>query len=235
MHIWTKFGVALLLAVGAGGTYGPAQAHPGGTDDQGCHHCRSGCEDWDLEADEYHCHGSEKHEESTDEEASSEDEAASSDQSSSDEVDLEESERVRVVEVLDGDTLVVRTAGRKIRIRLLGIDCPESHVNPKCRRQGREGGPDCEEQIPRGKEATERAKSLVAGKSVRLESEDGDGDFERGGYDRLLAYVRTENGRDFGRVLISEGLCYDYGDTYPHPRHEAYERAEQRAEERAGE
>lgn len=34
-----------------------AQAHPGRTDAQGCHTCRTNCtEEWGLEYGEYHCH-----------------------------------------------------------------------------------------------------------------------------------------------------------------------------------
>ena len=31
-------------------------AHPGGTDEFGCHTCRTNCESWGLEYGEYHCH-----------------------------------------------------------------------------------------------------------------------------------------------------------------------------------
>lgn len=225
--------VLALLAGDVAGGSGRAVAHPGGTDEEGCHHCRSNCDEWELEQDEYHCHGSDDGEDEASSESDEGGESHSDDDEGSegDEVELAEGERVRVVEVLDGDTLVVRADGNDLRIRILGIDCPESSVNPKCRRQGRQGGPGCEEQIPEGKDATARARELVEDEVVRLESEEGNGHFGRGGYDRILAYVRTENGRDFGRVLISEGLCYDYGDKYPHPRHESYERAERRAEE----
>ena len=203
-------------------TGGPAEptAHPGGTDDEGCHHCRSDCQKWGLEADQRHCHdGSEEETEAP----------AAADGADESEVSLSEGERVYVEKVLDGDTLEVRLPGQggeRIRVRILGIDCPESHKNPKCRRQGKNGGPGCEEQIPRGLKAAKRAAELVKQEVVRLESKKGDGEFGRGGYDRLLAYVRLKDGRDFGEVLVGEGLCRDYGHKYPHPRHEAYESAE---------
>lgn len=31
-------------------------AHPGNTDSDGCHTCRTNCEKWGLNYDEYHCH-----------------------------------------------------------------------------------------------------------------------------------------------------------------------------------
>jgi micrococcal nuclease len=203
-----------------------AGAHPGGTDEEGCHACRSSCDKWDLEEDERHCHG----EDSEDDEdaADDSDDGDEGDDGDEDDPDLSENGRVYVDKVLDGDTLVVRPLDGKsdrIRIRVLGIDCPESHKNPKCRRQGREGGPGCEEQIPRGKKAAKRVAELIDGQVVRLESGEEDGEFDRGGYDRVLAYIRLEDGRDLGKYLIEQDLCRDYGDKYPHPRHEAYQEA----------
>lgn len=34
----------------------PIEAHPGRTDGNGCHVCRTNCADWGLQQDEYHCH-----------------------------------------------------------------------------------------------------------------------------------------------------------------------------------
>lgn len=202
-----------------------AGAHPGGTDDEGCHACRSSCGEWNLEEDERHCHGDDSEEDEESDEGSDGDEEGDDED---DELEMSDGARVHVDEVLDGDTVVVRPLdgpSDRIRIRVLGIDCPESQKNPKCRRQGREGGPGCEEQIPRGKKATKRATDLIDDKVVRLESGEEDGEFDRGGYDRVLAYIRLEDGRDFGKYLIEQDLCRDYGDKYPHPRHEEYQEA----------
>lgn len=35
-----------------------AKAHPGRTDANGCHYCRTNCEQYGLQQDEYHCHNS---------------------------------------------------------------------------------------------------------------------------------------------------------------------------------
>lgn len=79
--------------------------------------------------------------------------------------------RARVVEVIDGDTIIIDD-GRESHVRYLGIDTPEIAI------QGSPGDPLAEEV----KEFNER---LVEGKSVRLE-------FDRDKYDRygrLLAHV----------------------------------------------
>ena len=41
-----------------------------------------------------------------------------------------------VIRVVDGDTLHVRDNGDDVTIRVLGIDCPESKHNAKCRKGG---------------------------------------------------------------------------------------------------
>ena len=78
-----------------------------------------------------------------------------------------------VVSITDGDTLRIRIQGVEERVRLIGIDTPET--------RGRGGLRECF-----GAEATSRMKSLLPpGTKVRLER-----DVEaRDRYERLLAYV----------------------------------------------
>ena len=78
-----------------------------------------------------------------------------------------------VVSITDGDTLRIRIEGIEERVRLIGIDTPET--------RGRGGLRECF-----GAEATARLKSLLPpGTAVRLER-----DAEaRDRYERLLAYV----------------------------------------------
>ncbi len=82
-----------------------------------------------------------------------------------------------VKRVVDGDTIVVHVGGRDERVRLIGIDTPET-VDPRKPVQ-------CF-----GKEASDHTKALLpAGTVVRLER-----DAEaRDRYDRLLAYVYRES------------------------------------------
>ncbi len=126
-----------------------------------------------------------------------------------------EASSAQVVRIVDGDTIVVRTADAEENVRLKGIDCPEPSHNSKCRRDG-----DCAEDIPRGKVATRRLEELLhQGDDVHLVSAtDG---VERDRYGRILAYVELD-GVDLGHQLVREGLCEDFGHEYPHPRGEAY-------------
>jgi hypothetical protein len=51
---FTALVVITLLYFGA---VGIAEAHPGRTDANGCHTCRTNCSSWGLSDGEYHCHG----------------------------------------------------------------------------------------------------------------------------------------------------------------------------------
>jgi micrococcal nuclease len=97
-----------------------------------------------------------------------------------------------VVRVVDGDTIVVRVASGEERVRLIGIDTPES-VDPR-------SPVDCF-----GPEAAEAAKALLpAGTAVRLVR-----DVEaRDRYDRLLAYVyRVDDGTFVNLALAEQGFA----------------------------
>ncbi|HMK10044.1 MAG TPA: thermonuclease family protein [Acidimicrobiales bacterium] len=94
--------------------------------------------------------------------------------------------------VVDGDTIVVRVGGRDERVRLIGVDTPET-VDPRKPVQ-------CF-----GKEASAHTKSLLpAGTVVRLER-----DVEpRDRYDRLLAYVfRVADGLFVNLELARDGYA----------------------------
>lgn len=80
----------------------------------------------------------------------------------------------RVLRAVDGDTLVVEAAGRRERVRLIGLDCPElSHP---------ELGIAAE---PYGRLAAAYTAGRLEGGTVWLERDVSDGD----GYGRLLRYV----------------------------------------------
>lgn len=113
--------------------------------------------------------------------------------------------------VIDGDTIEVSSEGGPVKIRLIGVDCPESRRNAKC---AREGG--CEAQLPAGLKAKARTEELTRAR-IRLEGKGG-----KDKYGRTLAYVRTGEGKDLGLVLIQEGLCASTGSKYPHLRSREY-------------
>ena len=134
---------------------------------------------------------------------------------------LHESQQVLVTKIADGDTFtgcIMPDLAGSVRVRVLGIDCPESHENAKCKREGKSGGLSCAEQIPKGRAATAVAREMILGNTVVLESPKANGEFERDTFGRILAYVRTSKNDDFGKRMIKEGLCDNYDWKYPHPR-----------------
>ena len=104
-------------------------------------------------------------------------------------------EYFKVTRVVDGDTLEVDIHGAKEKVRLIGINTPET-VDPRRSVQ-------CF-----GKEASNRMKELAQDKSVRLESDDTQS--FRDTYDRLLDYVYLEDGQMLNRKMIAEGYAYEY-------------------------
>lgn len=107
-----------------------------------------------------------------------------------------------VVKVYDGDTLLCRFDGREEKVRLIGVDCPESSDNSKHRRDERL---DCchnsDELIEHGKKAKEFTEHFAGvGKMVELELDVQ----ERDVYGRVLAYVWVD-GDMLNSALLREG------------------------------
>lgn len=87
-----------------------------------------------------------------------------------------------VTRCIDGDTLQLSN-GEKVR--LIGVDTPESKNNAKTRRDAKRTGQDIKTTTEQGKRAAEFTRKLVEGKQVRLEYDVQ----PRDKYGRLLAYV----------------------------------------------
>jgi len=96
--------------------------------------------------------------------------------------------RAEVVKVYDGDTILVDMGGgRREKVRLIGIDCPEARINDKFERDmEREKIHTAKEMLELGRRASEYTGAYCTpGTAVRLEP-----DVERRDkYGRLLAYV----------------------------------------------
>lgn len=99
-----------------------------------------------------------------------------------------------VTRVSDGDTITVMLDGREEKVRLTGIDTPETFASSKLDRDVEASPLSREEMRALGKEATAYAKALVEGREVYLELDAE----ERDRYGRMLAYVYTlEPGGDW--------------------------------------
>jgi len=102
----------------------------------------------------------------------------------------------KVANVVDGDTIDIDVPDAEsdhTRIRLLGIDTPESK-SPKVG------------VMYFGPEAAEFARKLLLGKDVRIYLDEGTR--TRGYYGRVLAYVQLPDKTFFNEMLIQEGYAY---------------------------
>jgi micrococcal nuclease len=112
-------------------------------------------------------------------------------------------ETATVVRVVDGDTLVVDRGKGNERVRLVGVDTPET-VKPNA-------PVECY-----GPEASAYVTDLLSGQTVRLDPDPSQGDTDR--YGRLLRYVwvPTDAGgwSSVEALLLSGGFAEPYRDAH---------------------
>lgn len=104
--------------------------------------------------------------------------------------------RYKVIRVVDGDTIIVDFNGKQERVRMIGIDTPES-VHP-----------DMSKNVAEGEIASKYTKGKLEGKEVGMEFDLQ----ERDHYGRLLSYIWF-SGEMFNKTLLKEG--YAQVSTYP--------------------
>lgn len=122
-----------------------------------------------------------------------------------------------VTKVSDGDTIQVRdSSGTKVKIRLYGIDAPETEKgNRKTRRVSKLGQ-------PYGEEAFAALSGKIVGQGVRVEVMDIDR------YKRSVSVVRLGK-RDINAEMIREGWAWAYRQYLGRPYASEYIRAEELA------
>jgi micrococcal nuclease len=120
----------------------------------------------------------------------------------------------QVIKVVDGDTLSLSINGQTETIRLIGINTPET-VDPR-------KPVECF-----GKQASDKAKSLLSGQEVALETDPSQG--ERDKYDRLLGYIFFSDGTFFNKLMIQEGYAYEYTYNVPYKYQAEFKQSEQEA------
>ncbi len=113
-------------------------------------------------------------------------------------------ELVTVIKITDGDTLWVRYEGQREKLRLIGIDTPESKANKKAKRDAKRSGQDVETIIALGKRATEYVRSRVRlGIRMKIEFDVE----QRDTYGRLLGYVYLPNGKMLNEEIVKAGYA----------------------------
>jgi len=122
----------------------------------------------------------------------------------------------RVTRVVDGDTIVVDINGVSEKVRLIGVDTPET-IDPRKLVQ-------CF-----GKEASAFNKSLLLNASIRLEADSLQ--YDRDKYGRLLRYVFLEDGTLVNEKIISLGYGHEYTYRTPYKYQAEFKDAERNARE----
>lgn len=119
-----------------------------------------------------------------------------------------------VARVVDGDTIDVDVMGNEVRLRLIGIDTPETVDQRK--------HVECF-----GVEASARAKELLKGGLVRIETDGTQGRLDE--YGRTLVYAYLPDGTSFNREMIAEGYAHEYTFRYPYKYQTEFKAAERNA------
>jgi len=100
-----------------------------------------------------------------------------------------------ITHVVDGDTFDVAINGHTMRVRMIGMDTPET-VKPNTPVQ-------CY-----GPEASAKGKAVLSGQTVTLSRDPIAGDSDQ--YGRALRYVTLPDGSDYGQLMISAGYAREY-------------------------
>ena len=159
-----------------------ASASPEKTDKFGCHKCTKDCEKYQLLKNEFHCHGT----------------------ANVQSQNIQIAPRIygnstyrRVASVLDGDTLTVYygVGGKKEKVRLLGIDAPET--SPKEKAECYSG------------QATQQLKKLAFNNFVLLEKDKLQKD-DKDKYGRQLRYVALFDNTSVNEELLKGGFAKAY-------------------------
>lgn len=120
-----------------------------------------------------------------------------------------------VTQVVDGDTIKISINGKEETLRLIGLDTPET-VDPRKPVQ-------CF-----GKEASNKAKELLSGKKVKIETDSTQGDRDK--YGRLLAYVYREDGLFYNKHMIEQGYAHEYTYGTPYKYQSEFKTAQKKAQ-----
>lgn len=121
-----------------------------------------------------------------------------------------------VIRIIDGDTIVLSISEKNTKVRLIGVDTPET-VHPQ-------------KQVEAyGCEASEFTKNLLKGEQVTLEYESGPSKLDK--YGRLLAYVyRYPDGLFVNLEIVRQGYGHAY-TKYPFQHMESFCSYEKNARE----
>jgi len=107
--------------------------------------------------------------------------------------------------VVDGDTVWIKKNGKKIKLRLLGIDTPEKYPGRKLYRDSRMCRVKQRQMKWLGKLASRHAKELLTpGQKVTVKV------YGKGFYGRKLAVIILPDGTNFNEKMVKDGYSCVY-------------------------
>ncbi len=121
----------------------------------------------------------------------------------------------QVTQFADGDTISVNMDGTEEKVRMIGVDTPETHDPRKV--------VQCF-----GQAATDFTKQLIGTSTVRLEADPENNNRDR--YNRLLRYVYLQDGRLVNAEIIKQGYGFAY-TSFPFTKLEEFRSYEKAARE----
>jgi len=121
----------------------------------------------------------------------------------------------KVTHITDGDTIEVDMAGTTEKVRMIGVDTPETKK------------PNAPVQCF-GPEASEFTKKTLTGTSVRLEADPTNDNRDR--YGRLLRYVYLQDGNLLEEQLIARGYSFAY-TSFPFQKAENFTKLQHQAQQ----
>jgi micrococcal nuclease len=121
----------------------------------------------------------------------------------------------KVVKVVDGDTIEAFLDEKITKIRIIGLNTPET-VDPRKK-------VECF-----GKEASTQANVLLNNKLIYLESDPTQQNTDK--YGRLLRYIFLEDGTNFAEWMIKNGYGYEYTYDNPYKYRDLFKQAQNDAE-----
>ena len=121
-----------------------------------------------------------------------------------------------VTDVVDGDTIVVTNDEGEYKVRLIGVDTPET-VDPR------------KEVQCFGQEASSYTKRLLLDQPVYLKKDETQTDVDK--YDRWLRYVILPDGTNYNQQLIAEGYAFEYTYDQPYLYQDEFKLAQKEARE----
>jgi micrococcal nuclease len=110
---------------------------------------------------------------------------------------------VKILKVVDGDTVDVDidlgfgVTLRDERVRIMGIDTPESRTSDKVEKVF-------------GLASKERLKSLLSENAILITFDDKKGEDMKGKFGRILGDFKTEHGQLVSEILVEEGYAVKY-------------------------